>query len=147
MYSATSTPTPIFLTLRLHRNAHEMAQITPETALYYTFYTTSTAPLVVAPGSPPSESALGPDTALQELKKLGCTLATKEWVDNHWSLILWKLSGMVCLDPERERDGEKRWCWGEVIRQLRYRSGLSIDWLCLYMVLLTELLIVDTKRS
>lgn len=108
-------------------NAHEMAQITPETALYYSFYTTSTAPLVVAPGSPPLESALGPDTALQELKKLGCTLATKEWVENHWSLILWKLSGMVRLDPERERDGEKRWCWGEVIRQLRYRYEKELN--------------------
>lgn len=30
---------------------------------------------------------------------------------------------MVYLDPERESDGrEKRWCWGEVMRQLCYRS-------------------------
>jgi breast cancer 2 susceptibility protein len=32
---------------------------------------------------------------------------------------------MVCLDPERESDGrEKRWCWGEVMRQLLYRYEL-----------------------
>jgi breast cancer 2 susceptibility protein len=29
---------------------------------------------------------------------------------------------MVCLDPARESDvRKKRWCWGEVIRQLLYR--------------------------
>jgi breast cancer 2 susceptibility protein len=37
-------------------------------------------------------------------------------------LILWKLAGMVYLDPELENDPKrKRWCWSEVIRQLLYR--------------------------
>jgi len=35
---------------------------------------------------------------------------------------------MVCLDPERERDGrEKRWCWGEVMGQLLYRYEISLS--------------------
>lgn len=32
---------------------------------------------------------------------------------------------MVCLEPKREQNsGTKRWCWEEVMRQLRYRSVL-----------------------
>ena len=68
---------------------------------------------------------LGPQAALEELLETGCRLATKEWVENAWGLILWKLAGMVGLDPEREREGQgedgRRWCWGEVMRQLLYR--------------------------
>jgi len=45
----------------------------------------------------------------------------QEWVDNHWGLVLWKLAGMVCLDPQSEDSAAKRWCWKEVMRQLRYR--------------------------
>jgi len=95
-------------------------QITPETALYYSFHTMSPAP-------PPSTfsqptTVLGSAEALKELLDRGCTLATKPWVDNHWCLILWKLAGMVALDPEKETSmSEKRWCWAEVIRQLLYR--------------------------
>ena len=71
---------------------------------------------------PATQATLGPKAALDELKRLGCTLATKPWVENHWGLILWKLAGMVCLDPASENDPRrKRWCWREVIRQLRYR--------------------------
>lgn len=67
--------------------------------------------------------ALGPAEALKELLDRGCTLVTKPWVDNHWSLILWKLAGMVNLDPSKEANvDEKRWCWSEVVRQLLYRS-------------------------
>jgi hypothetical protein len=41
-------------------------------------------------------------------------------------MILWKLAGMVCLDPEKESDVQrKRWCWGEVMRQLLYRFAPS----------------------
>ncbi|KAJ7269415.1 hypothetical protein B0H12DRAFT_1208887 [Mycena haematopus] len=58
----------------------------------------------------------------------GCALATKLWVDNHWALILWKLAGMVCLDPAREKDPQaKRWCWAEVIRQLLYRYERELN--------------------
>jgi breast cancer 2 susceptibility protein len=105
----------------------ELSQITPTIALYYSFHTSSTIPVPLSTTSPSQAlqpiTLLGPAAALSELLETGCTLATKPWVDNHWALVLWKLAGMVCLDPERESDGrEKRWCWGEVMRQLLYRS-------------------------
>ncbi|EIN13926.1 hypothetical protein PUNSTDRAFT_117563 [Punctularia strigosozonata HHB-11173 SS5] len=59
---------------------------------------------------------------------MGCSLATKPWVDNHWSLILWKLAGMVCLDPDKEREsGTRRWCPREVMRQLLYRYERELN--------------------
>lgn len=80
-------------------------------------------PLYVEPSAPPpTASTLGVNAALDELRDMGCTLVTKQWVENHWALVLWKLAGMACLDPKREADpGSKRWCWDEVMRQLRYR--------------------------
>ncbi|KAH9170557.1 hypothetical protein EDB89DRAFT_1977284 [Lactarius sanguifluus] len=55
-------------------------------------------------------------------------LATQEWVDNHWSLILWKLAGMVALDPESEVDEHRRrWSWKEMMRQLRYRYEKELN--------------------
>jgi breast cancer 2 susceptibility protein len=103
----------------------ELKQITPALALYYSFHTpSSTLPSEASP-SPPK--LLGPTAALEELIMRGCSLATKLWVDNHWCLILWKLAGMVCLEPERERDPQtKRWCWAEVIRQLLYRCRVLL---------------------
>jgi breast cancer 2 susceptibility protein len=62
---------------------------------------------------------------------MGGNLATQEWVDNHWTLILWKLAGMAALDPMRELDVDrKRWSWTEMMRQLRYRytSSLVLDY-------------------
>ncbi len=60
--------------------------------------------------------------ALQELKVAGCHMTTQEWVDNHWSLILWKLAGMAILDPDSEADvNRRRWSWAETMRQLQYR--------------------------
>lgn len=65
---------------------------------------------------------LNSDTALTELIDHGCKLVTKPWVDNHYCLILWKLAGMVLLDPHSEKDeATRRWCWREMIRQLLYR--------------------------
>jgi breast cancer 2 susceptibility protein len=97
-----------------YRNITELSQITPITALYYSFHITT--------ASPPSRTILPTlrcaSTALDQLLDRGCWLATKPWVDNHWCLILWKLAGMACLDPE---SGAKRWCWDEVMRQLLYR--------------------------
>ena len=74
----------------------------------------------------------GPIDALRELKAAGCHLATQEWVDNHWSLILWKLAGMAALDPESEADVDRRrWSWAETMRQLQYRyASPSIFLLC-----------------
>ncbi|KAF8167376.1 hypothetical protein B0H34DRAFT_14333 [Crassisporium funariophilum] len=106
-------------------NATMLHQITPETALYYSFHTTSSAP--PSTFSAPS-AALGPTEALKELIDRGCMLATKPWVDNHWCLVLWKLAGMVALDPEREKEaGGRRWCWAEVMRQLLYRYERELN--------------------
>ncbi|KIJ53490.1 hypothetical protein M422DRAFT_154724 [Sphaerobolus stellatus SS14] len=70
-----------------------------------------------------TQASLGADTALLELHSKGYRLATKEWVDNHWSLILWKMIGMACLEPEKHR---KKWCWEELMRQLQYRYNREI---------------------
>lgn len=108
----------------LHSNITELSQITPATACFYSFYTPSATPnegVKLSDAKP-----LGPTAALQELHARGCSLATHEWIDNHWPLILWKLAGMVALEPEAESDPDrKRWCWPEVIRQLLYRFVLS----------------------
>ncbi|KAJ3837344.1 hypothetical protein F5878DRAFT_219187 [Lentinula raphanica] len=105
----------------------ELTQITtPSLALYYSFYTSP------QPSDSPSvrvEDQIGPTAALQKLIAHGCSRATKAWVDNAWSLILWKLAGMVALEPEREVGAPTfggavegpRWCWNEVWRQLLYR--------------------------
>lgn len=89
--------------------------MTPDLALYYCFFSAA-------------GEQQGSGAALKHLVSLGCTLATKAWVDNHWGLILWKLAGMVCLDPEREAEPEKkRWCWEEIIRQLLYRYERELN--------------------
>lgn len=101
--------------------------MTPDTAQWYRFYPPPPAPASFASqsstqGAAPQQLVLGPEEAFQELKDRGCRLVTLPWVENHWGLILWKLAGMVALDPQRETDSKtKRWCWGEVIRQLLYR--------------------------
>ncbi|KAF9567810.1 hypothetical protein CPC08DRAFT_626275 [Agrocybe pediades] len=94
--------------------------------MYYTFHTTASTPPPPGHSSPPV--LLGPAEALKELLDRGCTLATKPWVDNHWCLILWKLAGMVGLDPEKEtKPAETKWCWPEVIRQLLYRYERELN--------------------
>ncbi|KAF5388472.1 hypothetical protein D9757_004706 [Collybiopsis confluens] len=105
----------------------ELSQITtPFLALCYSFYTSP------QPSDSPSVSLddqIGPAAALDKLLKHGCSRATKAWVDNAWFLILWKLAGMVALEPERENGlstfgGGKerpRWSWDEVWKQLLYR--------------------------
>ena len=39
-------------------------------------------------------------------------------MDNHWSLVLWKLAGQVQAQPSLF---DLRWNWAEVIEQLKYR--------------------------
>ncbi|KDR85709.1 hypothetical protein GALMADRAFT_381677 [Galerina marginata CBS 339.88] len=107
-------------------NIAMLDQITPDTALYYSFHTTDSTPPPSTPSAP--LTVLGPAEALQELLSRGCTLATKPWVDNHWCLILWKLAGMVGLDPEKETNpDETRWCWAEIMRQLLYRYERELN--------------------
>lgn len=108
------------LLIRFRRNVVELSQIAPSTALFYSFHTPTIKPIE---GSQLSNAKpLGPAAALEELHTRGCSLATEEWVTNHWQLVLWKLAGMVALEPEAESNpNRKRWCWPEVIRQLLYR--------------------------
>ncbi|KXN88856.1 hypothetical protein AN958_06726, partial [Leucoagaricus sp. SymC.cos] len=106
-------------------NIQELQQITPVLAVYYSFHTALTLPPYQTDQPP---QLLGPATALKELHDMGCTLATKAWVDNHWGLILWKLAGMVALDPDSESDAKtKRWCWAEAKRQLLYRYERELN--------------------
>ncbi|KAI0033970.1 hypothetical protein K488DRAFT_46526, partial [Vararia minispora EC-137] len=98
-------------------NTHELQLIAPRTAAYYAF----NAPMSECTSlsqPPPTQVMLGPHAAYDALRELGCTLATQEWVDNHWGLILWKLAGMVAFAPDQEMEEDKRWSWGEVMRQL-----------------------------
>ena len=100
----------------------ELRQITVDTAVFYAF----NAPMPSSPPlslPPPTQVLLGPSAAHDALQNMGCTLATLPWVENHWRFILWKLSGMACLAPDREFGEDKRWSWDEVLRQLRYRCG------------------------
>ncbi|EKM61613.1 uncharacterized protein PHACADRAFT_248310 [Phanerochaete carnosa HHB-10118-sp] len=105
----------------------------PSTAQWYRFHASAPAPEPSASQPHTEESStqqliLGPEEAFQELKARGCRLATLPWVENHWGLILWKLAGMVALDPQSEADVKsRRWCWAEVVRQLLYRYERELD--------------------
>lgn len=100
------------------RNATELRNFGLKSALQHRF---RPSPQETA-GSDSVSHLQGPVDALRELKAAGCHLATKEWVDNHWSLILWKLAGMAALDLESEADVDRRrWCWAETMRQMKYR--------------------------
>ncbi|KAI5114831.1 hypothetical protein M0805_009730, partial [Coniferiporia weirii] len=52
---------------------------------------------------------------------------SREWVDNHWALVLWKLAGLACLEPERERTPDRRWCWRSVLTQLETRYDRELE--------------------
>lgn len=101
--------------------------MTPTLAPFYTFHTSSDTPALL--GTQATQiTRLGPGAAFDQLIGRGCTLATKPWVENHWCLILWKLAGMVALEPEKEGDpATKRWCWKEVMRQLLYRYERELN--------------------
>ncbi|KAH9058304.1 hypothetical protein EDB87DRAFT_1685476 [Lactarius vividus] len=97
-------------------NVAELRNLSPKSAIQYRFRDASNV------------DPQGPTDALHELKATGCMLATQEWVDNHWSLILWKLAGMVALDPESEVDEHRRrWSWKEMMRQLCYRYEKELN--------------------
>ncbi|KAF8899070.1 hypothetical protein BD779DRAFT_1431059 [Infundibulicybe gibba] len=103
-----------------------MNQLNPNLAIYYSFHTSSSS--AITNSGDRLEMHLGSSAALEELLQRGCSFATKPWVDNHWCLILWKLAGMVALEPESEHSPvTKRWCWSEVIRQLLYRYERELN--------------------
>ncbi|GAC95188.1 hypothetical protein PHSY_002763 [Pseudozyma hubeiensis SY62] len=66
----------------------------------------------------PDRGLLMQQQALEELHAKGCSNADMAWVQNHWTLILWKLAAMVRLEPS---SASERWSWNELIRQLLYR--------------------------
>jgi breast cancer 2 susceptibility protein len=101
------------------RNVAELLDINPKSALQHRFHL---SPQDISSSLPVPPHLRGSVDALRGLKGIGCHLATQEWVDNHWSLILWKLAGMASLDPKSEADVDrKRWSWAETMRQLQYR--------------------------
>jgi breast cancer 2 susceptibility protein len=101
------------------RDVAELRSLSPNSAIQYRFH--------LSPQGRPNANSVhpglrGPVDAFRELKAIGGNLATQVWVDNHWSLILWKLAGMAVLDLESGLDVSlKRWSWTETMRQLRYR--------------------------
>ncbi|TFK41852.1 hypothetical protein BDQ12DRAFT_598942 [Crucibulum laeve] len=94
--------------------------------MYYTFHRSVYSPLHSI--FPEPHESLGPSAAYTELQRRGCTLATKEWVDNHWSLLLWKLAGMALLNPTQEMTVEtRRWSWAGIMHQLLYRYERELN--------------------
>ncbi|THH03452.1 hypothetical protein EW145_g6247 [Phellinidium pouzarii] len=104
-------------------NITELSQINPETAIFYVFHTSesyiSSTQTQVA--SAAAGVSLGPADVHVHLLQAGRTLASRKWVNNHWSLVLWKLAGLACLQPERENTPERRWCWRSVLEQFEAR--------------------------
>ena len=112
------------LTDFMNSNIAELKEITPTTALDYHFYSNFDP---FASSSDSEYVLVGRDSALRYLLSKGHSLASQAWVDNHWSLILWKLAGMVALDPAKESDpNTRRWSYTEVMRQLLYRFVTAI---------------------
>ena len=102
-------------------NFDELNQVDPETAMYYSFHTDAPIPLRQSQLAP-KVMELDAFSAYKELERSGHTMASQHWVSNHWGLILWKLAGLAAFNPKHECDPQrKRWCWGEVMRQMRYR--------------------------
>jgi breast cancer 2 susceptibility protein len=101
------------------RNVAELLDLSLKSALQHRFHLSIQG---ILSSDPVPLHLRGSVDALRDLKAIGCHLATQEWVDNHWSLILWKLAGMAALDPESEADVDRRrWSWSETMRQLQYR--------------------------
>ncbi|ODO08518.1 hypothetical protein L198_00248 [Cryptococcus wingfieldii CBS 7118] len=81
----------------------EIAAVTPDNAALYHFAL--------------DQSTFGTQQALKAIRECGCSLATSRWVENHWTLILWKLAGLVQAKPELYED---MWNAEEVTKQLQY---------------------------
>lgn len=94
----------------------DLKQITVESAFFYLFHHVKWGEPV-----PKGLPLHGARIACDRLHSGGRHRATYDWVENHWCLILWKLAGLVCLEPQREQTVHRRWCWTEVMRQLQSR--------------------------
>ncbi|TKY84780.1 hypothetical protein EX895_005860 [Sporisorium graminicola] len=71
----------------------------------------------------PNGTLLMQKQAFEELRARGCSNVEMSWVQNHWTLILWKLAAMVRFEPS---SAPERWSWTELIRQLLYRYEREI---------------------
>ena len=62
--------------------------------------------------------------ATDDLHARGAPLVDEDWVQNHWSLIVWKVG---CLVKAKPNELENWWTYDEILRQLLYRySYLSL---------------------
>lgn len=87
----------------------EIPQINPNNACDYNFYQSDESG---------ERSVLGCDAALEYLQRQGCSLATPDWVRNHWSLVLWKRASTICCKPE---DLESMWTFEGICEGLRHQ--------------------------
>ncbi|TFK56630.1 hypothetical protein OE88DRAFT_1730102 [Heliocybe sulcata] len=95
--------------------------------MYYAFNTESSV-IPSASQIAGSSALLDPQAMLEQLLAQGCRLASQAWVDNHWGLILWKVAGMVSLDPKPESNpGTRRWCWRHIREQFLYRYEKELE--------------------
>ncbi|KAG8818991.1 hypothetical protein FRC17_010635, partial [Serendipita sp. 399] len=91
---------------------------------------------------------LGVDAAFSEMKRRGCTLLEKAWLENHWSLVVWKLANIVAVWPstqaERCYEREINRCERPAIRLIQERdaSPNSAMILCVY-----EINLPDAKQA
>ncbi|KAI0778800.1 hypothetical protein BD413DRAFT_511860 [Trametes elegans] len=106
-------------------SVEELRQMRPSNAVFYRFSSDNATNTV---DDPELCEHLGPKAAFVNLRERGCHLASQAWVTNHYGLVLWKLAGMVCMQPELEQNPKtRRWCWPEVIRQLLYRYERELN--------------------
>ncbi|KAL7425125.1 hypothetical protein Q5752_000813 [Cryptotrichosporon argae] len=83
----------------------EIWQLNPTNAVHYQFIGEDAKPLGIV-------------QALSKLKHDGGSMATMQWVENHWAMIMWKIAGQVAARPELF---DEKWTWYEVVSQLKYR--------------------------
>ncbi|KAF9516595.1 hypothetical protein BS47DRAFT_1340741 [Hydnum rufescens UP504] len=94
----------------------ELPQITPANAIYHVFH---------APDARAGEPLiLGVAAALPYLRQRGCSLATQEWVDNHWSLVLWKRASIICCKPTLLKE---LWSFESTCKDLMYRYERDLN--------------------
>lgn len=62
--------------------------------------------------------------ALEALHEAGANLVDQEWVNNHWSLILWKLAAYAASKPE---ESSYWFSFDRVVRQLLYRYEREVN--------------------
>lgn len=69
------------------------------------------------------EGDYGIKQAELELQRCGATPSVK-WIKNHWSLILWKLGGVIQAQPSLI---DELWTFDEAVKQLKYRYEREIS--------------------